>query len=63
MSGGGGGDDIWWPTAKPTKGDGGSGGSDPFAVNEITTINSPDRTVSSAVKVGDVWRRIGCARG
>ncbi len=54
MSGGGGGDDIWRPTAKPTKGDGGSGGNDPCAVDEITTINSPARTVLSAVKVGDV---------
>jgi hypothetical protein len=54
MSGGDGGDDIWRPTAKPTKGDGGSGGNDPCAVDEITTINSPDRTVLSAIKVGDV---------
>ncbi len=36
MSGGGGGDDIWRPTAKPTKDDGGSGGNDPSAVDEIT---------------------------
>lgn len=52
MSGGGGGDDTWRPTAKRKKGKG-AGGDDPCAVEEITTINSPNRTVLAAVRVGE----------
>jgi hypothetical protein len=53
MSGGGGGDETWRKPAKPV-GDGQPSGDDPCAVEEITTINSPDRTVLSSVIVGAV---------
>jgi hypothetical protein len=53
MSGGGGGDDTWRKPAKPV-GDTPSGDDDPCAIHEITTINSPDRTVLGALRVGDI---------
>lgn len=55
MSGGGGGDDTWRPVARPlATGDGGGGGDDPCAVHEITVLNSPDRTVLAALRVGEL---------
>jgi hypothetical protein len=53
MTGGGGGDDTWRRPAKPVGGGGPPTGDDPCAIDEITTINSPDRTVLGAVRVGD----------
>lgn len=55
MSGGGGGDDTWRPIPKPPKTGGeGGGGDDPCAIHEVTTINSPDRTVLATLRVGEV---------
>ncbi|QRO02674.1 hypothetical protein JRI60_25405 [Archangium violaceum] len=58
MSGGSGGPS--WPEprpiTKPKEGDGGGGGGIPDACNiqETTTLNSPDRTVISGLRAGDV---------
>lgn len=57
MSGGSGGPS--WPEARPVtkpKDGGGGGGGIPDACNilETTTLNSPDRTVISGLRTGDV---------
>ena len=54
MSGGGGGDDTWRRVARPV-GDGppvGQGG--PCDINEVTAIDSPNRSVIGALRVGEV---------
>lgn len=50
MSGGGGGDDTWRQTTRRKKPKGAD--DDPCAIEEITTINSPDRAVLVLVRVG-----------
>jgi hypothetical protein len=52
MSGGGGGDDTWRKPAKPVGKPGTA--DDPCAIDEITTLNSPNRAVLATLSVGHV---------
>lgn len=64
MSGSGGGDGNWRPTGsaetpgtKTGSGSGGGGGGtsgEPCDITELTTLNSPDRTVVATLRIGDV---------
>ena len=64
MSGSGSGDSNWRPTgstespgSKSGSGGGGGGGGtsgEPCDITELTTLNSPDRTVVSTLRTGDV---------
>lgn len=61
MSGQGGGGDTWRPEPKPApkpKGDGDGGGGgvppDPCNIVETTTLNSPNRTVVTTLRTGDL---------
>jgi hypothetical protein len=60
MSGGSSGGPSWpepRPITKPKDGDGGGGGGgipDAYNIQETTTLNSPDRTVISGLRTGDV---------
>jgi hypothetical protein len=59
MSGGGGGGDTWRPEPKPTpRPKGGGGGEnvppDPCNIVETTTLNSPNRTVVTTLRTGDL---------
>jgi hypothetical protein len=61
MSGGGGGGGPWRPEVKPSTGPvprpgGGPGPTpgDPCDITELTTLNSPNRTVLAGLRSGDV---------
>lgn len=52
MSGGGGGDETWRKPPKPTGNPGTP--NDPCAIDEITTLNSPNRSVLATLGVGHI---------
>jgi hypothetical protein len=53
MSGGGGGDKTWRRVSRPVGHDPAGVGPDPCDIREVTAINSPNRAVIGALRVGD----------